>query len=160
MKHITGSCHNQIPFWKNLVAGVVATIAHPIITVVLVILAVASCGVASVDVNLGKMWHSIRKWVLKWFLSVRFSDPIPLDLNSRDVSVQKPPSQGALVGKIGTAVTPLKLCGEVLVDGVRHDAVSAFEMILKGKHVRVTKDNGRQLTVVEEVKNCEIEQKD
>jgi membrane-bound serine protease (ClpP class) len=56
------------------------------------------------------------------------------------------------IGRTGTALTPLRSAGTIIIDDVKLDAVSEGEFISKGAEVEVIKAEGASI-IVREVKN-------
>jgi membrane-bound serine protease (ClpP class) len=120
------------------------------------ILGIATVGVLVASLSVGFSHSSLLGWVLggidliafplllRWGIGQVARSPLALR-ESLDQGAPAPESH--LEGRDGTAETGLRPVGRVVVDGVRHEAVSTGAFVEPGQAVRVVGSAGGRLQV-------------
>jgi membrane-bound serine protease (ClpP class) len=106
-------------------------------------------------VALGRVATSLILAVAGAFVALRFLPRLPFarrlvldsDMGAEDGYVSAPQSGGALVGRTGTALSPMRPAGIADIDGRRLDVVSDGEFIDAGSRIEVTSVNGNRIVI-------------
>jgi membrane-bound serine protease (ClpP class) len=135
-------------FLEMFLPGIIAGVIGGILLIAAVFIAYRDIGPQAGNVTLlatsaatGMLWW----WWAAKFQRTRFGRR--MTLTAADVGTSPAPGLAQLTGQTGTAVTPLRPSGTILVAGHRVDAITAGEFLEKGTPVRVIRIEGMAVIV-------------
>ncbi len=135
-------------FLEMFLPGMIAGIIGAILLIAAVVNAYYDLGVAAGNVTLlaacaataGLWWF----WATK-FQHTRFGRR--MTLTAADTGTSQAAGLAGLAGQTGTAITPLRPSGTILVAGKRVDAITGGDFVEKGTSVRIVRIEGSGVIV-------------
>jgi membrane-bound serine protease (ClpP class) len=135
-------------FLEMFLPGIIAGVIGGILLFAAVVTAYRDLGpgagnitlLATTAVTAGLWWW----WATK-FQQTRFGRRMTLSTSSTGTS--EPQGLDGLVGQIGTAATPLRPSGTILVGGRRVDAITGGEFLEQGTPIRIVRTEGLAVLV-------------
>ena len=140
-------------FLEMFLPGIIAGVIGGILLIAAVVTAYRDIGPAAGNITLlattavtGLLWW----WWATKFQHTRFGRRMTLGASS--IGTAQAEGLAKLAGKIGTAITPLRPSGTILIAGHRVDAITAGEFIEHGTCVRVIRAEGGAVMVRRETR--------
>jgi membrane-bound serine protease (ClpP class) len=135
-------------FLEMFLPGIIAGVIGGILLIAAVVTAYRDIGPEAGNITLlatvamtGALWW----WWATRFQHTRFGRRMTLSISS--VGTSAPEGLDKLTGQIGTAATPLRPSGTILVDGRRVDAMTGGEFLESGTPVLVVRTDGPAVLV-------------
>lgn len=135
-------------FLEMFLPGMIAGVIGGILLIASIVTAYQSIGPEAGNITLvattaftGFLWW----WWATKFQHTRFGRRMTLAATSTGTSQAEGLAQ--LIGQTGTAATPLRPSGTILIDGKRVDAITGGEFLEKGTPVRIVRAEGSGVIV-------------
>jgi membrane-bound serine protease (ClpP class) len=135
-------------FLEMFLPGIIAGVIGGILLIASVVTAYREIGPEAGNITLlattavtGVLWW----WWATKFQHTRFGRRMTLSASS--VGTSEPQGLEGLTGQIGTAATPLRPSGTILVGGRRVDAITGGEFLAQGTPVRIISTEGLAVLV-------------
>ncbi len=135
-------------FLEMFLPGMIAGIIGAILLISAVFTAYADLGTEAGNVTL--VATTAVTAVLWWWWATKFQHTRfgrRMTLTATDTGTSQAEGLAALAGQTGTAVTPLRPSGTILVAGKRVDAITGGEFIAQGAHIHIIRAEGSGVIV-------------
>lgn len=135
-------------FLEMFLPGVIAGVIGGILLIAAVVTAYSDIGVAAGNVTL--LAAGVVTAALWWFWATKFQHTRfgrRMTLTAAETGTSQAAGLAELTGQTGTAITPLRPSGTILVAGKRVDAITGGDFVEKGTSVRVVRVEGNGVIV-------------
>ena len=135
-------------FLEMFLPGIIEGVIGGILIIAAVFTAYHDIGAAAGNVTL--LAASVATAALWWFWATKFQHTRfgrRMTLTAADSGTSQPAGLAELAGQTGTALTPLRPSGTILVAGRRVDAITGGEFVEKGAGIRVVRAEGAAVIV-------------
>ena len=135
-------------FLEMFLPGAIAGIVGGILLIAAVFTAYSDIGIEAGNITLAAATAITA--ALWWWWATKFQHTgfgRRMTLTAADVGTSQPEGLAQLAGQTGTAITPLRPSGTILVAGKRVDAITGGEFIESGTCVRIVRAEGSAVIV-------------
>ena len=135
-------------FLEMFLPGIIAGVIGAILLIAAVFTAYHDIGPAAGNVTL--LAASAATAGLWWFWATKFQHTRfgrRMTLTAADTGTSQAAGLAELIGQFGTAITPLRPSGTILIAGKRVDAITGGDFVEKGTSVRIVRIEGTGVIV-------------